>query len=67
MDTIAGKVVSMVAEAEDTTHKELTPLNEVINTDALRNLFPSDSSLEVRFTYEGHDVIIHEGEATLQE
>ncbi|WP_049986492.1 HalOD1 output domain-containing protein [Halobellus rufus] len=55
-------VVEAVAAAEGVPPMELTPLGEVVDTDAIEALFarPTPTGLEVRFEYEGHTVLIDE-------
>lgn len=55
-------VVSAVAEASGTDPFELPPLNEVIDPEALNDLFASrpEASVEkVAFRYAGYDVAVH--------
>jgi hypothetical protein len=59
-ETVSGAVVSAVADAEDVSPLELTPLASVLDPDALDALFASDSMAieEVRFDYEGYTVVV---------
>ncbi|WP_425604918.1 HalOD1 output domain-containing protein [Halobellus marinus] len=46
---------------------EIKELHKIIDPDALEDLTSSNSSVRVKFRYEGHEVIVQEGDVTLQE
>jgi len=57
------RIIDAVAEAEDVEPTALDPpLAEVIDPEALETVIedPTSSTLEVRFTYRGHDVAVNE-------
>ncbi|WP_336021921.1 HalOD1 output domain-containing protein [Halobellus salinisoli] len=59
---ISFHVAEAVAAAEGVSPMELTPLGEVVDTDAIEALFsnPTLTTLELRFEYEGYTVLIDE-------
>ncbi|MFD1598336.1 HalOD1 output domain-containing protein [Halobellus rarus] len=66
-ESLTEEVILQVAESEDTSPMELSPLAEVIDPDALETVVSSDSVIEVSFRYEGYTVIIdRNGNVTLQ-
>jgi len=61
------RVVEAVADELDTDPTELeTPLAEVIDTDALDNLFKGPgSSAIIRFSYYGHQISVKENDVII--
>lgn len=60
-------VVQAIADAEDTTPLELSPLYEAIDPDALNTLFQGRTAGRVTFDYEGYTVTVGQnGEVTIQ-
>lgn len=67
--SIATRVVHAVARANGDEPTELQPLTEVVDADALNQLFETSSNvkMELQFEYEGQTVSIdHTGEVSLQ-
>lgn len=61
-------VVDAVAWAEDLPRSELDPLYEAIDPDVLDELFDSEGSITLSFTYEGYEVNVDgNGHLTLKE
>ncbi|MFC6872687.1 HalOD1 output domain-containing protein [Halobellus marinus] len=67
VDSIPHEVATKVAEAENNSPMEIKELHKIIDPDALEDLTSSNSSVRVKFRYEGHEVIVQEGDVTLQE
>lgn len=61
VDTVSQRVVMAVAEARDIDTLELPPLYDVIDPDALDNLFNSEKRTRGRvvFMYNDCEVIVH--------
>lgn len=53
-------VVNAVAAAEDRDQLELSPIYDVIDTDALDSLLEGSRGVNVTFQYEGYTVIVRE-------
>jgi len=68
-ESIAHRVVTAVGQANGTDPIELRPLAEVVDPDALNQLFEThgDGEIEVQFQYEGQTIFInHTGKVSLQ-
>ncbi|WP_227378841.1 HalOD1 output domain-containing protein [Haladaptatus halobius] len=63
--SVTEQIVAAIADAADTSHRELPPLYEVIDPDALNRLFTptyegdTRSDGRVRFAYAGYEVVVH--------
>jgi hypothetical protein len=69
-DSLSGRVVTAVAEANGVDHTELPPLYSVVDPDALEALFDgrreeSGSDCQLSFTYAGQEVRIRNGRLTV--
>ncbi|WP_336325409.1 HalOD1 output domain-containing protein [Halovenus sp. HT40] len=63
LDTLTSRIVDAVAEADGVEKRLLDPpLAEVVDLDALEELIggSTTSTLEIRFTYRGHEIIVDE-------
>jgi len=59
-------VTKLVAGTKETTTTELPPLASAVDPNALQTLVESgDDSLDINFTYDGHDVEVS-GDGTIQ-
>jgi hypothetical protein len=62
---VTEQIVAAIADTADTSHRELPPLYEVIDPDALDRLFTptydgdTRSDGRVRFAYAGYEVVVH--------
>ncbi|WP_227380708.1 HalOD1 output domain-containing protein [Haladaptatus halobius] len=62
---LTEQIVTAITDAADTSHRELPPLYEVIDPDALDRLFTpiyegaTRSNVRVRFAYAGYEVVVH--------
>lgn len=59
------KVVYAVANADGVDPIDLDPLYETIDPEALDALFEGTTEGTIKFTYEGHDVVVRGDEATV--
>lgn len=57
MEKTSRAVIVAIAEIEGVDPIDLPPLYWTIDTDKLDKLVRDDQSVEVRFEYQGHDVI----------
>lgn len=71
-DSLINRIVMTVAETRGVDPLDLPPLYDAIDPDALERLFtssvspPTPSSIQVHFTYEGHEVTVHnDGDVTV--
>lgn len=63
LDTLTPRIVDAVAEADGVETRLLDPpLAEVVDPDALGALVKEStgSTLEIRFTYRGHEIVVDE-------
>lgn len=58
IDDVSSRVVDALATHTETDPLEMEPLNNVVDVDALATLIGSSPSIEVTFTYDGHDVLV---------
>jgi hypothetical protein len=63
-ESVSRRVVEAVADARDIDVLELTPLYDVVDPDALNQLFDYDTAsnpvpASVHFSMEGCDVVVH--------
>lgn len=74
-EPISTRIVMVVAENKGVDPTELPPLRDAIDPDALDALFDSEADdtrrsqpeYELRFSYAGRDVHIHDGDITVDE
>ncbi|WP_394355537.1 HalOD1 output domain-containing protein [Halapricum desulfuricans] len=69
VEPITHNIVNSVAKTKGISPKELEPLANVIDPDALEALFgsPSDQRREFRFEYEGCTVFVTSSEVRVRE